>query len=369
MIVLLVGSLLTARVNDARLEQIPPVARQQGTFDSLRAFLLGESQRQPVVVVLDDLHWIDQTSEKLLLHLIGSVSTQRLLLILCHRPDYLPAWGNRSAVVPLALRPLAAAETLRLMVSLLGTERLDPLLVRLVSERSEGNPFFVEELIRTFVEKGLVVRDDGGCRLRAGAAEPDIPTTIQDVIMARIDRLDEPLKRILQLAAVIGRDFPFKLLRALVGSGDDLRRRLAELEDLELICEKTIFPEWEFSFKHALIHQTAYLGLLSRRRRELHEQIGRIVEEQARPSLEDAYELLAYHFALSSDTDRAVRYLTAAGDKAARHLAVGEARAYYQRALALLARLPDGDEPRARAQVLAARLDALAAAPAPAPSG
>lgn len=359
MIVLLLASLISAKVSDARLERIPPQERQQGTFDTLRAFLLGESQRQPVVVVLDDVQWIDRTSEEVLTHLIRSASTHRLLLIVCYRPEYRPKWASQSVVIPLALKPFNEVESRRLVEAALGESRLDLLLVRLVSERSEGNPFFIEELLNAFIEKGIVIRDEQGCRLARGGAPVEIPNSIQDVIMARIDQLEEPLKRILQIAAVIGRDFSFKVLRAVAGTGEELRRSLIQLADLELIREKTIFPEWEFSFKNALTQEVAYAGLLSRRRQELHERVGRVMEQLAEDRVEDFYEELAQHLARSANAERGVHYLVLAGDKAVKHFAMDDARSYYQNAADLLANLPESESSLWRAQDLKARLSSL----------
>lgn len=340
-IVLLLGSLASVRVNDARLTQIPPHERQQGTFDSLRAFLIGESQRQPVVVVLDDLQWIDATSEALLNHLVGSIGAHRLMLIACGRPEYQPSWGRHSAVVPLALKPLDGPERRCMIDGSLHATTLPPELVTLASERSEGNPFFLEELLKTLVERSPIAGDGGAARLAVGEQAHVIPTTVEDLITARIDRLDEPLKRVLQIAAVIGRDFGFDLLRAVAGTGDDLRQRLIGLAELELIREISIFPAWTFSFKSSLAHEVAYRTLLAGRRRELHARVARAIESLAADHLEESYEIIAYHLSRSTEAEAAARYLILAGDKAVRHFAITDARRYFDEAADKLQRLPE----------------------------
>lgn len=360
-IVLLLGSLATAKVSDARLAGIGPRERQQGTFDSLRAFLIGESRRQPVVLVLDDLQWMDDTSGALLGHLVGAVDAHRLLVIACHRPEYRPPWAHHSAVIPLALRPLSEAERGALMAGALGPPPLDAELARLLSERSGGNPLVLEELVKALREQGAIVRRGETWHLAGTDAHRVIPDTIHDVIMARIDQLDERLKRVLQVAAVIGRDFAFDVLRAVAGAGEELRASLTRLAELELIREKTIFPVWEFSFKSALVQEVAYRSLLAGRRQELHEQVARILEDAPSDRLEDSYELLAHHLRRSADDRRAAHYLALAGEKAERHFAVSDARRYFEQAADRLAALPDA-EAATRAARLRARLGHLAGA-------
>lgn len=342
-IVLLLGSLATVKVSDTRLAHIAPRERQEGTFDSLRAFLVGESHRQPVVVVLDDLQWVDETSATLLGRLVGAVGAHRLLVLACHRPEYQPPWSRHSAVIPLPLTPLAEAERTALVHGALGAPRVDAALAALLSERSAGNPFVLEELVKTLLAQGSIVRHGEGWRLAGTHGVGVIPDTIQDVIMARIDQLDDGLKRVLQLAAVIGRDFTFDVLRAVAGTGEELRTAVARLSELELIREKTIFPVWEFSFKSALVQEVAYLSLLAGRRQEIHELVAHAVEEIEADRLEDSYELLAHHLHRTSNARRAAHYLALAGDKAERHFAVGDARRYFEQAVDRLSALPDSE--------------------------
>jgi len=321
-------------VNDARLAEIPPHERQQGTFDSTRAFLVGESQRQPVVVVIDDVQWMDATSEALLDHLAASIAAHSLLIIACSRLEYEPAWSRRPTVVPVVLSALGSAERRRLIDGSLDATALAPELLALAEERSEGNPFFLEELL-----KGLAEADPA--RRAAGDAMP-IPATVEDVITARIDRVDEPVKRIFQIAAVIGREFDFDLLRAVVGADEELRPRLTRLVELDLVREQAIFPVWKFAFKSSLAHEVVYRTLLAGRRRDLHARVARAIERRAAKHLEEAYELIAYHLSRSGDAETAVHYLLLAGGKAVRHFALADARRYFDEADDKLRRLPAG---------------------------
>jgi predicted ATPase len=343
MIVLLLVSLASGRVSDARLSAIPPHERQEGTFDSLRAFLVGEGQRQPVVVVLDDLQWVDATSEALLHHLVRGIDGHRVLVIACGRPDYEPAWARQSATVSLALRPFDEDERRRMIEAHPRAANVAADLAAFAAERSEGNPFFLEELLKALT--------DG----EAGAGAPSasvLPATVEDVITARIDRLDEPLKRLLQEASVIGRDFDFDLLRSVAGSGDEVRAQLLRLVELEFLREVSIFPSWTFTFKSSLAHEVAYRTLLLGRRRDLHARVARAIERRAAGRLDEWYELLAYHFARSADTEAAARYLLLAGDKAVGHFSMADARRYLDEAADKLRRLSS-----ATAAQLGAELD------------
>ena len=183
---LLLASLASVRVNDARLAEIPPHERQQGTFDSLRAFLLGESQRQPVVVVIDDVHWIDATSEALLHHLATSIGGHRLLVIACSRLEYEPSWARHAAVVPLVLTPLDAAERRRMIEGSLDAVSLRPELVALASERSEGNPFFLEELLKALGERVPALGDGGAGRAVEREIAHVIPASVEDLPTTRV---------------------------------------------------------------------------------------------------------------------------------------------------------------------------------------
>ena len=329
-IVLLLVSLASGRTNDARLAETAPRERQQGMFDSVRAFLAGESARQPVVLLIDDLQWIDAASEALLHYLASRIDAHRLLIVACARPDYQPAWSHGSSVVPLALRPLGAEERQHIIDAMSNAVPLAPVLAAQVAQRSEGNPFFLEELLRALSERfptGIEVDASG-----AGGHLDVIPTTIEGIITAKIDRLDEGLKRVLQIASILGREFDFDLLRAVAGAGDELRQAVSGLVDMELLRETAIFPAWTFAFKSVLVHEVAYRTMLLARRRELHAEAARAVERRSAQRPEESYELMAYHLSRSLDAEAAVRYLLLAGDKAVTNFALVDARSYFDAA-------------------------------------
>lgn len=282
--------------------------------------------------MIDDAQWMDATSDALLDHLAAGIGAHRLLIIVCGRLEYEPAWSRRSTVVPLVLGSLDGAERGRMIDGTPGAGALTPELRALAEERCEGNPFFLEELCTAFAEADPA--------RRAGGDAMPIPATVEDLITARVDGLDEPVKRIFQIAAVIGREFDFELLRAVAGSGDDPRRRLTRLVEIDLVREQAIFPVWRFAFKSSLAQEVVYRSLLAGRRRDLHGRVARAIESRAGKHREEACELIAYHLSRSGDAEAAVRALLLAGDKAIRHFAIADARRYFDEADDKLRRLP-----------------------------
>lgn len=301
------------------------------------------AQERPLVLVLEDLHWADPSSVDLLEYLLPLTESVPLMLVFVFRPqEEASCWRvQRKAVQELAhryteirLRALSPDESEQLMEQLLAARDLPEALSRLVLDRAEGNPLFVEEIVRSLVESGAIVREDGRWRLKAPVDEIAVPDTLQGVLMARIDRLAEDTRRVLQLAAVIGRIFPARLLAAISDMDKDLERHLDTLQRLELIRERSRTPEIEYIFKHALIQETAYHSLLLQRRREIHRRIGECIEELFAGRLEEHYGLLAHHYSMAEEHERALHYLLAAGDQARLAYALEEALDFYRRAMA-----------------------------------
>ncbi len=223
--------------------------------------------------MIEDLHWIDQTSEDYLAFLVESLAGMRVLLLTTHRPGYVMRWSDKTYYTQLALDLLSERETAAIVRGVLRTEALPDRLVGQVHEKAEGNPLFAEEITRELLERGVLVSDGAGARW-VSEASVDFPETAQDIIRARIDRLDEPVKRTAQVAAVIGREFGERLLGEVVETAGLLRERLQTLKHVELVQEKRFFPELEYIFRHAIIQDVAYQSILARRRKELHGAIG-----------------------------------------------------------------------------------------------
>ena len=334
-------SLLDALPEDSPFLRLDPSQRRQRTLEALKRVLLRESQGQPLLLVFEDLHWIDAETQALLDSLVESLPTARLLLLVNYRPEYQHGWGSKTYYTQLRLDPLPPASADEFLQALLGDDpSLEP-LKRLLIERTEGNPFFLEESVRTLVETGVLVGERGAYRLTQAIPTIQVPATVQAVLAARIDRLPPEEKRLLQTAAVIGTEVPFSLLRAIAELPEEaLHRGLAHLQAAEFLYETHLFPEPEYTFKHALTHEVAYASLLITRRQALHAAAGQALETLYAQRLEDAYERLAYHYARTDNVAKAVAYLTRVAEKAARHSAHVEAISHLTQALELLQRLP-----------------------------
>ena len=303
--------------------------------------ILRAAERRPQIVVIEDLHWIDRATEEFLTLLGDSVPASPVLLVLTYRPGYAHPFGERTYHTRIVPTPLSPPESARMAAAILASDALPDPVRAAIAAKAEGNPFYVEEVVRSLHESGAIRVEQGRFVLAARIDDVVIPDTIQDVIMARIDRLDEAPKRTLQTASVIGRDFTRRLverLSAVRGSSDALLR---ELRAVELIYERSVFPEVAYRFKHALTQDVAYRSLLVQRRRELHGQIGAAIEELYADRLPEQYEILAHHFSLAEDWGRAFDYFLKAAEKAAAAFALRDALALYDQALGVADRLGD----------------------------
>ena len=334
---------------DESLKGLDAPTKRQRTFDAARALTVAGTQQMPLVIAVEDLHWVDQTSEDYLAFLVETLAGLRALVVTTQRAGYpAPRWANKTYYTQLALDVLTEAETSSVIGGLLRTETLPTGLVPRVHEKAEGNPLFVEEITRLLVERGVLVREDGGVRW-ASEARVEFPETAQDIIRARIDRLDEPAKRTAQVASVIGREFAERLLAEVVETASVLDECLVTLKQAELVQERSFFPEIEYIFTHAIIQDVAYQSILARRRRELHTTIGRAIESLHADRLAEHYEVLAHHFSFGDDRAKAIDYLAKAADKAMTKGAGREAVASYRRMLTVI----DAADVKARADVLA----------------
>ncbi len=335
---------LSLEVEDEQYLQLDPQKRRERTFEAIRDLLIRESQRKPLILAVEDLHWIDKTTEEFLDYLIGFLPTARILLILLYRPEYTHTWGSKSYYGKIGLGQLSVQTSAELIQAILEGGDVAPEIAGLVLGRAGGNPLFVEELTHNLIENGSIQKKNHQFVLTRKPSDIEVPDTIQGIIAARMDRIEENLKRIIQVASVIGREFAYRILQTITGMREDLKSSLLNLQGLEFIYEKQLFPELEYIFKHALTQEVAYNSLLLKRRKEIHEKIGQAIEDLYSERLEEYYELLAHHYGSSANTPKAVKYLHLAGKQAVKRSAYEEAIDQLSRAVELVRTLPETRE-------------------------
>ncbi|MEE9419668.1 MAG: adenylate/guanylate cyclase domain-containing protein [Desulfatiglandaceae bacterium] len=340
--------ILSLTVDDGTYLQLEPAAKKIRTFEAIRDLLVRLSETQPLVLAVEDLHWIDKTSGEFLDYFIGWLANTRILLILLYRPEYTHQWGSKSYYSKIGVDQLSAATSAELVQAILEGGDVVPELRELILGRAGGNPLFVEELTKSLVENGSIQKMDNQYVLIRKASDIQVPDTLQGIIAARIDRIEENLKRIMQVASVIGREFVFRILQTIMGMREELKSHLLNLQGLEFISEKRLFPELEYIFKHALTQEVSYNSLLQKRRKEIHEKIGRAIEGLYPDHLGEYYELLAYHFSRSDNTEKALEYLSLANQKALSLSAVEEAMSYFDEAMKILDTLPETESNQQR---------------------
>jgi class 3 adenylate cyclase/tetratricopeptide (TPR) repeat protein len=335
-------SLLDVPVDDQAWQGLDPPERRHRILDAVRRLLLRESQVQPVVAIFEDLHWVDPQTQALLDSLVESLPTARLLLLVNYRPEYHDVWGGKTYYRHLRIDPLPPASVDELLRPLLGDEAgLEP-LKRLLAERTQGNPLFLEESVRTLVETGVLVGERGAYRLARETGPIRVPATVQAILAARIDRLAPEDKNLLQVAAVIGYDFPVALLEAVADlPGNALAQGVRRLQAAEFLYEARLFPDIEYTFKHALTHEVAHESLLHERRRDLHARIMEAIERLYPDRLAEHVERLAHHAVRGERWEKAVGYLDQAARKAVVASANTTARSLFEQALAAFERLPE----------------------------
>jgi predicted ATPase/class 3 adenylate cyclase len=330
------------------LPQMDPQIRRQRTFEALKKLFLRESLNQPLVLIFEDLHWIDTETQGFLDALSAGVTSARLLLLVNYRPEYHHEWGRRTYYTQLRLSPLGGEEAAELLNFLLGKDPSLKAVQALILAKTEGTPFFMEEVVQTLAEEGVVSGGRGQYRLEKAPTELHLSPTVQGVLAARIDRLAAEEKALLQQLAVIGREFPLSLVRQVVPlPEEDFYRLLAALQNKEFLYEQPAFPEVEYSFKHALTQEVAYGTVLHERRKALHERTAQAIETLYNANLDEHYSNLAHHYSRSGNTEKAVEYLHLAGQQAVQRAVNAEAVPDLTTALELLTTLPDT---RVRAQ-------------------
>jgi len=338
-------ALVDLPVDDGTWLALDQSQRRHRTLDGLKRLLLRESQTQSVIAVFEDLHWVDGETQAFLDSLVESIPSARLLLLVNYRPEYQHAWGGRTYYTQMRLDPLSPQSADAFLEAMLGEEPSLLPLKRQLIDRTEGNPFFMEESVRSLVETQVLVGARGAYRLARALPEGHVPVTVQAVLAARIDRLAPEDKRLLQTASVIGGDVAFALLFAVSElPGDALRTGLARLQTAELLYESSLFPEPEYAFKHALTNEVVYRSLLQDRQRVLHARILDAIETLYRDRLIEHVERLAHHAVRGALWDRAAPYLRQAAEKAKARSANREAIALFEQALVALQQLPESPE-------------------------
>jgi class 3 adenylate cyclase/tetratricopeptide (TPR) repeat protein len=335
---------------DDALAQMDAQIRRRRTLEAIKRILLRESLNQPLTVIFEDLHWIDEQTQEFLNLLADSIGTGKILLLVNYRPEYSHQWNSKTYYTQLRLDPLGRESAEEMLTSLLGDRDDLAALKRLIIERTEGTPFFMEETVQVLLDDGALVRN-GTLRLARPLAELKIPPTVQAILASRIDRLPPDAKDLLQTLAVLGREFPTSLIRAVVTKSDEeLHRTLHDLQVGEFIYEQPAVGDIEYTFKHALTQEVAYHSVLVERRKLLHQRAGEGIEVLFAEQLDDHLNELARHYSHSPNIGKAVKYLHLAGQQAAQRSAYAEAVGHFTNGLELLNRLPD-DRERARREL------------------
>jgi tetratricopeptide (TPR) repeat protein len=325
----LILDLLSLPVEADPLARLSAEARKARTFEAIRQLFLASSQHHPVVLAVENLHWIDPTSEALLAAVVDGLAGAALLVLATCRPGYRPPWLDKSYATQIALQPLEQDDSRQVVRSVLRDTALTPALEQQLLARAEGNPFFLEELAYTVREHG------------EGHPALAVPNTIQAVLAARLDRLPTAERQLLQAAAVIGKDIAVPLLQAITELPEaTLQQGLAHLQAAEFLYETRLWPERVYTFKHALTHEVAYGSLLPERRHALHAKIVGALETLAGDRVAESVERLAHHAVRGLVWDKALAYARQAGEKAMAQSAHREAVGYFEQALSVLSHLP-----------------------------
>ncbi len=338
-------ALLDVAVEDPAWQALDPPQRRQRTLEAIKRLLLREAQVQPLLVVCEDLHWVDSETQALLDGLVESLPTARVLLLVNYRPEYSHGWGHKSYYTRLRLDTLPAESATALLDALLGPDPSLGPLKPLLAAQTGGNPLFLEEGVRALVETKALLGARGAYHLARPLETIQVPPTVQAILASRIDRLPPEEKRLLQTAAVIGKDFSFALLEAIADEGEEtLRRALGHLQAAEFLYETALYPDHEYTFKHALTHEVAYGSLLHERRGALHARIVEAIERLFAERLEEQTERLAHHALRGALWPKAVPYLRRAGERALDRSVFGQAAADFEEALRALTQLPASRE-------------------------
>jgi class 3 adenylate cyclase len=323
------------------LTQMNPHMRRRRILDALKRVVIRETLNHPLVLIFEDLHWIDSETQELLDLLADSIASARILLLVNYRPEYRHKWSGKSYYTQFSLASLGAENATEMLDALLGSESALRPFKNFIAHKTEGNPFFIEQMVQALFDQGTLVRD-GAVKITRPISEIHVPPTVQGILASRIDRLPADEKELLQTLAVIGKNFPLGLIKRVTAKGETkLEQMLSDLQTSEFIYEQPTLSEPEYAFKHALTQEVAYGSLLLERRKKLHERTANQIEALFIPRLEDHYGDLAHHYSRSENKQKAVEYLELAGQQAAQRSAHAEAIKHLTTALEFLKAMPD----------------------------
>jgi class 3 adenylate cyclase/tetratricopeptide (TPR) repeat protein len=337
--------LLGVRESGIDTKTLSPEARKDRIIEALKRIAHKASQIRPLIMAVEDLHWMDKSSEDHLKAFLNSIAGARVFLIFTYRPEYEHTWDAKSYHSQITLNRLSNRESLVMVTNLLGTEDISSDLEDLILEKTEGVPFFIEEFIKSLKDLKIIEMKNNTYHLANEVQEVAIPSTIQDVIMARVDKMPEGAKDLLQTGSAIEREFTYELIKQVSGlSEQELWSQLSVLKDSELLFERGIYPESTYIFKHALTQEVVYDSILTRKKKELHNKIGQAIEELYKDNLPDHYGILAEHFISSENFTKGAKYYKLAGRKAEKSASIDDSISYGEKQVACLEKLPQTDE-------------------------
>jgi class 3 adenylate cyclase len=329
-------------VKDSGIDKNPmsPEAKKDRTLEALRQIVLKGSELRPLILAYEDLHWMDKNSEDALKYILESIPGARVLLIFAYRTEFVHTWGGRSYHSQITLNRLSNRESLAMVSHILGTEQIDSDLEDMILEKTEGIPFFIEEFIRSLKELEIIERKDNRYRLIKTPQDLTIPSTIQDVIMARVDSLPDEAKEVLQTGSAIEREFSYDLIKQVTALPEKkLLSSLSALKDSELLYERGVYPQSTYIFKHALTREVVYDSILTKRKKKLHEDIGNATEELYKENIDEYYGVLSEHYILSDNFEKGAEYSRLAGKQAQLRSSYSDAISYSKKGVSCLERL------------------------------
>ena len=334
-------------VKNSGIDKIPmsPEARKDRIMEALKWIVLKSSEMRPLIIAVEDLHWIDKSSEDAFKYLVDSIAGARVFLIFTYRPEFDHTWGGKSFHSQLNLNRLSKKESLAMAKFFLGAQDMDDNVEQFILEKTEGVPFFIEEFIRSIRDLKIIEEKDNKFHMAKDIQDVNIPSTIHDVIMARVDLLPEGAKEVLQTGSVIEREFSYELIKKVTGLSEQaLLSHLSSMRDSELVYERGMFPQSTYIFKHALTRDVVYDSILSKRRKELHGEIGDAIEDFYKGNLYEHYEILTEHYCKAENFVKAAGYAELAGKKSAKTASINSAIAFAHKTVDYLERLPHSED-------------------------